>query len=108
MCTGADVLHTECGWERGEVGTALARDEKNLPMNEKPTRLFVVDRPTFSWEIAEAARNDPNGFYHGMTVKQGQETFVLSGPPVVFVVGERPVRPDDGAAGIEGEQLSLF
>ena len=59
-------------------------------------------------ENAEAARNDPNGFYHGMTVKQGQETFVLSGPPVVFVAGERPVRPDDGAAGIEGEQLSLF
>jgi hypothetical protein len=53
MCTGAGVLHTECGWERGEVGTALARDEQNLPMNEKPTRLFVVDRPTFSWEIAE-------------------------------------------------------
>src|ERR1035438_5040286 len=25
-------------------------------------------------ENAEAARNDPNGFYHGMKVKQGQET----------------------------------
>src|SRR5580658_1872612 len=53
MCTGASVLHTECGWERGEVGTALARDEQNLPMNEKPTGVFVVDRPTFSWESAE-------------------------------------------------------
>jgi hypothetical protein len=42
-----------------------------------------------------------------MTVKHGQETFVLSGPPVVFVVDERPARPD-GAASIEGEQLSLF
>jgi hypothetical protein len=59
MCTGANVLHTECGWERGEVGTALARDEKNLPMNEKPTRLFVVDRPTFSWEIAEEPQRKP-------------------------------------------------
>jgi hypothetical protein len=60
MCTGAGVLHTECGWERGEVGTALARDEQNLPMNEKPTRLFVVDRPTFSWEIAETRREKLN------------------------------------------------
>lgn len=59
-------------------------------------------------ENAEAARNDPNGFYHGMTVKQGQETFVLSGPPVVFVADEKPARPNDGAGGIEGEQLTLF
>jgi hypothetical protein len=58
-------------------------------------------------ESAEAARNDPNGFYHGMTVKQGQETFVLSGPPVMFVAEEGPARPD-GASSIEGEQLNLF
>jgi hypothetical protein len=58
-------------------------------------------------ENAEAARNDPNGFYHGMTVKQGQETFVLCGPPVVFMADESPARPD-GTATIEGEQLSLF
>jgi hypothetical protein len=58
-------------------------------------------------ENAEAARNDPNGFYHGMIVKQGQEAFILSGPPVVFVADESPARPD-GTASIEGEQLSLF
>ena len=58
-------------------------------------------------ENAEAARNDPNGFYHGMIVKQGKELFVLSGPPVVFVAEEGPDRPD-GAEGAEGEQLSLF
>jgi hypothetical protein len=58
-------------------------------------------------ESAEAARNNPNGFYHGMTVKQGQETFVLSGPPAVFVANEEPARPD-GVASAEAEQLSLF
>jgi hypothetical protein len=58
-------------------------------------------------ENAEAARNDPNGFYHGMTVKQGGEMFVLSGPPVVFVAEDGPERPE-GAASAEGEQLSLF
>lgn len=58
-------------------------------------------------ESAEAARSDPNGFYHGMVVKQGQEAFVLSGPPAVFVAEEPPARPD-GSASVEGEQLSLF
>lgn len=77
-----------------------------------PLKAFNGTRMSYSEKIgtaesAEAARNDPNGFYHGMTVKQGQETFVLSGPPVVFVADERPSRPD-GPASIEGEQLSLF
>ena len=58
-------------------------------------------------ENAEAARNDPNGFYHGMTVQQGRETFVLFGPPVVFVAEETPERLDV-VSGVEGEQLSLF
>jgi len=58
-------------------------------------------------EDAEAARNDPKGFYHGMTVKQGREMFVLSGPPIVFVAQTSPGRPDR-MAGTEAEQLSLF
>jgi hypothetical protein len=58
-------------------------------------------------EGAEAARSSPNGFYHGIVVREGQETFVLSGPPVVFVAEARPARPD-GAAAAGGEQLSLF
>jgi hypothetical protein len=58
-------------------------------------------------ENAEAARNNPNGFYHGMTVTQGRETFVLSGPPVVFVAEQGPARPE-GEASTHGEQLSLF
>jgi hypothetical protein len=60
-----------------------------------------------SAEDAEAARNDPNGFYHGILVRQGSETFVLAGPPLVFVPEETPDRPDPTAKA-EGEQLSLF
>jgi hypothetical protein len=56
---------------------------------------------------AESARNDPNGFYHGMTVKHGSEAFVLAGPPLLFVADEEALRPDSSAAA-EGEQLSLF
>lgn len=44
---------------------------------------------------ADAARADPNGFYHGIIVKHGGDEWVLSGPPLVFVPG----LPD---------QLSLF
>jgi hypothetical protein len=35
----------------------------------------------------EAARNDPNGFYHGMQVKHGGKTWVLCGPGATFVTG---------------------
>ena len=38
---------------------------------------------------SNAARNDPNGFYHGMTVTHGGTRSVLTGPEVVFVAGER-------------------
>lgn len=36
-----------------------------------------------------AARADPNGFYHGMTVTHSGDEFVLSGPPVTFIRGQQ-------------------
>jgi hypothetical protein len=60
-----------------------------------------------SAEEADAARNDPNGFYHGVLVRQGSETFVLAGPPLLFVPEEQPDRPG-ASSTVEGEQLSLF
>lgn len=36
---------------------------------------------------AEAARQDPMGFYHGMAVRSGGRPLVLQGPPVVFARG---------------------
>jgi hypothetical protein len=44
---------------------------------------------------ADAARADPNGFYHGMTVRHAGQTFVLCGPPVILIPGA-------------SEQLDLF
>ena len=38
--------------------------------------------------LAEAARNDPNGFYHGMTIKCAGSTYVLTGPELTFIAGE--------------------
>jgi hypothetical protein len=59
-------------------------------------------------ENAEAARNDPNGFYHDMTVTQGRETFVLSGPPIIFVAEEGPARPSAESQSEEPLQMNLF
>jgi len=36
----------------------------------------------------DEARQDPNGFYHGVTVSHGGKSFVLCGPPAVLVPGE--------------------
>lgn len=36
---------------------------------------------------ARAARRDPMGFYHGIRVKRGGATYVLSGPEERFVAG---------------------
>jgi hypothetical protein len=61
---------------------------------------------TSAGESAEAARKDPNGFYHGVAVKHGCETFVLCGPPLRFVPEEVAVRPEPNSP--EPLQLSLF
>jgi hypothetical protein len=36
----------------------------------------------------DAARADPNGFYHGMSVKHAGRTMALCGPPVTFMPGQ--------------------
>jgi hypothetical protein len=59
-----------------------------------------------SIEDGETARNDPNGFYHGMAVKHARETFVLVGPPALFVAAEL-VTPE-AAVETDAGQMSLF
>ena len=76
-----------------------------------PAKTFTGTTKTYSEKTdkaddAEAARNDPNGFYHGMTIKHGAETFVLCGPPIRFTAETSPDRPG-GAIG-EPTQLTLF
>ena len=60
---------------------------------------------TGNFEMAAAARNDPEGFYHGVTVKHGREMFVLFGPPLRFIPQEvaTPLEPAP-----EPLQLDLF
>lgn len=74
-----------------------------------PEPLFSGKRTTYAEktaaaESAEASRNDPNGFYHGVTVVHGRETFVLCGPPLRFVAEEAV----PGHEALGQLQLSLF
>jgi hypothetical protein len=75
-----------------------------------PKLLFTGTPTTYaaksSIEEGEMARNDPNGFYHGMAFKHARETFVLMGPPAVFVAAEL-VTPE-AVVETDGGQLSLF
>ena len=48
-------------------------------------RLFDGTPTTYNETDFEAARNNPLGFYHGMTVKHGGETYVIVGPEIRFV-----------------------
>ena len=71
-----------------------------------PERMFSGTPTTYgartgTFEMAEMARNDPEGFYHGVAVKHGRETFVLCGPPLRFVA-------DEVARAPEPLQLDLF
>lgn len=71
-----------------------------------PEHMFTGTPTTYAartgtFESAEAARNDPEGFYHGVTVKHGREKSVLCGPPLRFVAEEAATAP-------EPLQLDLF
>jgi hypothetical protein len=77
-----------------------------------PVKMFTGTTKTYGEKTdkaqdAEAARKDPNGFYHGMTITHGGESFVLCGPPITFTAETSPQRPDS-ASGEEPMQLMLF
>jgi hypothetical protein len=37
----------------------------------------------------DAARADPSGFYHGVTITHAAQRLVLFGPPAIFLAGQR-------------------
>lgn len=55
---------------------------------------------------ARVARRDPMGFYHGIRVKRGGATYVLSGPEEQFVAGT-PSLFEDAPPLFTGMQVNL-
>lgn len=82
VCTGKT-------WLRGEVSAEAYRLVALTAFEGQPT---TYREKTLG---GDAARDDPNGFHHGMTVQHGGGAFVLAGPPVTL------------AAGVQ-EQMDLF
>lgn len=73
----------------GSSGTATKRNARLYRL--VPPSEFDGEPTTYREKISivregdeyagDYARNDPNGFYHGMTVKSGGSTYILCGPP---------------------------
>ena len=72
------------------VGTwgELAAAYRLVPAASSAVAPTTYSEKTGGEKAAENTRNDLNGFYHGMTVKHGGQSFVMTGPEVTFAPGE--------------------
>jgi hypothetical protein len=76
---------------KGSLWTCVSKSDKSAEAYRLThPQAFSGDPLTYRAKVVngDAARNDPNGFYHGMTVTHGGKDFVLSGPPALLVAGE--------------------
>jgi len=94
-------------------GLTVSGDTEHEAYRLIPEHLFRGTPTTYAArigtsEMAETARNDPDGFYHGVTVKHGHETFVLCGPPLRFVPEEVATPPEPAPKAPGPLQLDLF
>ena len=91
-------------------GLTVTNQEEVTAYRVVPQRMFTGDTTTYGGRAAreddlEAARGDPLGFYNGVIVRHGKNSFVLCGPPATFIAGEEQA----GAKLIDsGVQLKLF
>ena len=73
-----------------------------------PERVFPRSVTTYAEKVRHdsgaSARKDPNGFYDGMKVKHGGETYVLCGPEIAFVASEAKAQPSYEQLGLFGVQ----
>lgn len=68
-----------------------------------PEGAFDGEPTTYAEKVraadGERARNDPQGFHHGMRVTHGGSAYVLSGPPIRIVPGD----PEPKQANLFGQ-----
>ena len=99
-----------CTGSAGSALTGSGREEHEAYLLV-PLRMFEGTPTTYrektgTADAAEAARNDPLGFYNAMAVVCGKEKYVLCGPELRFVAIREPGRPDSQPA--TPSQLNLF
>lgn len=80
----------------GKPYVCVGRTRSPNSGEERAEAYRLVHRDTFNGAAttyaektrdSEAARSDPEGFYHGMTVDRGGVAYILAGPPVRFIEG---------------------
>jgi hypothetical protein len=84
----------------GATGTTYAEAVRLVPLAAFAGEPTTYSAKTRYYQDGDRetmeAREDPNGFYHSMAVKHAGNSFVLCGPPALFVPGG------------EADQMSLF
>jgi hypothetical protein len=72
------------------VGITDTADNEFEAYRVVPEKLFPGKAISYTAKICDdcgdAAFHDPLGIYHGVQVQHGRETFVLVGPPDIFIV----------------------
>jgi len=93
ICEGRPI-RTPFSWRGGIWVCVSTWGELASAFRLTPLASYTAEATTYSarvgasLEAAEAARNDPNGFYHGVTVKHGGRSFVMTGPKITFAPGD--------------------
>jgi hypothetical protein len=92
-------------------GLTITREHELTAYRLIPLALFSGEATTYTaraacYEPAETMRDHPLGSYHGVIVKHGKNSFVLSGPPGIFMAGDDPKGTDDQTSA--AVQLGLF
>lgn len=106
--TESDSIRKPFAWKGGLWVCVAIQGRGDGGLTVKAYRLtpftsFAGEATTYGRKVSindgAFARNDPEGFYHGMTVKLAGESMVLTGPPAWFIADE---------AQRASEQLDLF
>ena len=93
ICEGRPI-RTPFHWRGGTWVCVGTWGELASAFRLTPLASYTAEATTYSarvgasLEAAEAARNDPNGFYNGVTVTHGGQSFVMTGPEVTFAPGD--------------------
>lgn len=73
-----------------------------------PERIYQSQATTYADKVrpdnGDMARNDPRGFYDGMKVKHGGQSYVLCGPEVRFIGSDAKAEPVQEQLGLFGMQ----
>jgi hypothetical protein len=91
----------------GIGGVQQAEAVRLIPVESFQGAITTYRERCANERAARVARRDPMGFYHGVRVKRGGATYVLSGPEEGFVAGT-PSLFEDAVPAFAPMQVNFF